>query len=146
MPVVSVAGGALRRALIVAVLIVGLIAMHHLVATGCAALVGDHDHASTASVAVDSSLVDDHVSEELTSTESEPTTAAGHHNHAASASLGGAASLCLAVLVILLVLRRPAAWMVQRFREHRTALPRTIRLHPVVEQPPDLEFLSISRT
>lgn len=146
MPVVSVAGGALRRALVVAVLIVGLVAMHHLVATGCAALMGDRDHASPASVVVDSSPMDDHVSEELASTETEPTVAAGHHNHAAAAALGGAVSLCLAVLVMLLVLRRPAAWIVQRFREHRHALPRAVRLHPIVEQPPDLEFLSISRT
>lgn len=146
MPVVSVAGGALRRALIVAVLIVGLVAMHHLVATGCAALVASHGHASSASVAVDSSLVDDHVSEGLSSTESEPMTAVGHQTHPAAASLGGALSLCLAVLVMIMVFRRPAAWMVQRFREHRRALPRTTRLHPIVEQPPDLEFLSISRT
>lgn len=147
MTVVSVAGSVLQRLLVVAALIVGLVAMHHLVATGCAAVMGGHDHATTASAAPGSALSHDSASGEFVSLESQLEMAAGHESHPATAvSLGGAASLCLAIVVFLLILRRPTTVIAAWFGEHRVLKRPLSPARQRVEQPPDLTVLSISRT
>ena len=153
MAVVSVTGGMLRRALAAAVLILGLVAMHHLVATGCATVLGGHDHASIASASVDSSFGDHLMSGAFASTESEPMTttepmtAAGHESHSETAApLGGAASLCLAVVVLILVLRRPVTWVTGGLRHRYRMRSMAMRPRSLLEQPPDRNVLSVSRT
>lgn len=143
MPVVSVAGGALRRVLICAALIVGLVGMHHLVVSACAAVAGDHGHSSAVSAVGWESVSSEH----SVSLDVIPLATSGPESHPATeVSGGGATSLCLAVLLLLLALRRPATWVTSRIREHYRMPSRAMRPRSLIEQPLDRNLLSISRT
>ena len=146
MPVVSVAGGALRRVLICAALIVGLVGMHHLVVSACAAVAGDHGHSSAVSAVGWESVSSEH----SVSLDVIPLATSGPESHPATEVSGGGATLRLAlrliILLLLLALRRPATWVTSRIREHYRMPSRAMRPRSLIEQPPDRNLLSISRT
>lgn len=147
MPVITVAGSVLRRCLICAALVIGLVAMHHLVATGCATVMGSHEHGGASSVLAEDPSSSERVSSGLLALDTHPAAASDHEAApAGTAPLGGAMSVCLAALVLLLVLRRPATWLAVFIRERKRTPSMAMRQRSLVEQPPDLDLLSISRT
>lgn len=146
-------GSVLRRIAVVAAVVVGLIAMHHLVATGCALATGHHGAASIQASSV-------------TGPPDVSTAHTGHPDERAQPVAGtyrvvgfdslldeddvseGTTSIiaCVAVLVLLLILARS--------RSRSTALKDRAGLRftvaPMadsqVSRPPDLRALSICRT
>lgn len=141
-PVVSVEGSLVRRVLLAALLIVALVGMHHLVASGCALHADSHQVTQVA--------------------DSAPDVAGTHHASTANLSVvafdwvqapedsgtgsGTAAFIaCVAILLLLALLIRPRSWL--RHRSHHTG--NRIETQPRVDrsvQAPDLQQLSISRT
>ena len=138
----TVEGSLVRRVLVAALLIVALVGMHHLVASGCA-LHADADQVT-----------------QVTATG--PDVAATHHastvnllvvafdwvqapEDSGTDSSATAFVACVAILVLLALLIRPRSWL--RHRSHRTG--NRIETCPRVDrcaQAPDLQQLSIRRT
>lgn len=169
MPIASVTGSVRRRALVVALLVVGLVAMHHLVTTGCAIALGGHTaHTSHASQTATTSSAVDHAAHAVDSaahgssagvsvsdvppgavaqsdTHIEPGVAPVESGHGDTTG-GALAAICLAIVMLLLVVRRPNAFRISRPHSLRAAVLSPPMAHALPAHPPDLAALSISRT
>lgn len=142
-----------------AVVIAGLVAMHHLVALGCESILNAHQGQAGHSMAVEGTggaFALPH----LDQLDSSPrATSASHDPHPSSLPAGdagtsatsgfdggSAAIVCLAVLAALMLLARGSFPVLERLSFPRRDRPAIGHLSTSVQKPPDLTLLSVSRT
>lgn len=137
----SVEGSLVRRVLVAALLIVALVGMHHLVASGCALHADAHQVTQVTATGPDVAAT--HASTANLSAVAFDWVQAPEDSGAGSSA--GAFIACVAVLLLLALLIRPRSWLRHRspYTGNRTkARYRVDRC----AQAPDLQQLSISRT
>jgi hypothetical protein len=131
-----------RRMLVAALLVVALVGMHHLVATGCALDVDSHEVTHVADVDRQTTTASPHVSGSHPVVDFDlvqPPAGSG------TATEPATAMTCVAILLILVLLIRPGSWCRQGSRLGVQRSERRVGITSVV-QAPDLHQLSISRT
>jgi hypothetical protein len=126
---VTIRGSVLGRLLVVAVLAVGLVGMHHLVAAACA---GSAPAASSHSA--------------VHETHTQPVIPMEHQRESPQSGVVGAAAMCLAVLLMLagIGLPRVIGWL-RRLAMRGWEPISTMGISRVLD-PPDLDRLCLSRT
>lgn len=149
----TVTGTALRRIVVIAAVVLGLVAMHHLVATGCALATGHHGGTE-----IQTNHISGHPEGPGLPAHHLPAEPGVGNGSAAIVGFdaliegedanGGTASViaCVAVLVMLLILARcrGRSGAPQDLADQRQ--PESPALPSQVTRPPDLRALSISRT
>lgn len=135
---VSRVGSLAPRLLVVAVLAFGLIGMHHLVVAACHHAAGHSGHATTLTASASHDAATHGVPiAPLQAPEDAPQGPGG---------LVGAAATCLAVLLMIVLLVFPHVLArVRRWWQMSARQPLT-RVASAIIKPPDLTFLSVSRT
>lgn len=142
-----VVAGSMRasRLLVVAMIALGLVAMHHLVVAACHHGASHSDHMAVLSM----DGVVDHGAHDLVGTAPAnvaPANAPSDGSDGAPGAIVGAAATCLAILLMVVglvlpqVLARVRRWQALRLS---VAAPSMAALSP---KPPDLTLLSVSRT